>query len=97
MLSKKVPGGDVWCALPPVAQIIYTWPKASKPTQHIALTCPTMDNPDGNLRHSRTIVAGARAVQMSPGATPEAQGARNSAWTEARARGLFASRKPRGG
>ena len=50
-----------------------------------------------HFRHSITIVAGARAVQMSRGATPEAQGARRSARTEARARGLFASRKPRRG
>ena len=44
-----------------------------------------------------TIVARARAVRMSPGATPEAQGARHSGRTEGLRRGLSARRNPRRG
>jgi hypothetical protein len=46
---------------------------------------------------SCTIVARARAVRMSPGATPEAQGARRSGRAEGTRRGLSARRKPRVG
>ena len=49
------------------------------------------------LDHSRTIVARARAVRMSLGATPEAQGARHSGRTEGTRRGLSARRNPRRG
>ena len=49
------------------------------------------------LDHSSTIVARARAVRMSPGATPEAQGARHSGRTEGTRRGRFARRNHRGG
>ena len=46
---------------------------------------------------SCTIVARARAVRMSPGATPEAQGARRSGRAEGTRRGLSARRNPRRG
>ena len=49
------------------------------------------------LRHSRDHVQRARAVLTSPGATPEAQGARRSGRTEVGARGLSARRNPRCG
>ena len=49
------------------------------------------------LRHSRDHVQRARAVLTSPGATPEAQGARRSGRTEVGARGLSARRNPRVG
>ena len=47
------------------------------------------------LGHSSTIVARARAVRMSPGATPEAQGARRSGRAEGTRRGLSARRNLR--
>ena len=46
--------------------------------------------------HSRTIVARARAVRMSLGATPEAQGGRSSGRTEGLRRGLSARANLRG-
>ena len=46
---------------------------------------------------SCTIVARARAVRMSPGATPEAQGARRSGRAEGTRRGLSARRNLRRG
>ena len=49
------------------------------------------------LGHSSTIVARARAVRMSPGGVPEAQGARHSGRTEGLWRGLSARRNPRRG
>ena len=49
------------------------------------------------LGHSSTIVARARAVRMSPGGVPEAQGARHSGQTEGRRPGLSARRNPRRG
>ena len=49
------------------------------------------------LGHSSTIVARARAVRMSPGGVPEAQGARHSGRTEGLRRGLSARRNPRRG